>query len=215
MRRCRSRAAWRTVRHLPGTVPLTAPLPFPALPGAPPATSREDPRALGSGALMPDRLLELLRPPAHRGPLIASGAVLVTLGVLLEELRLADRISLGVHLAILAVAAAVMLALGLQARPEGGRPPAFQSVLLVCGLILLAPALARLADVLGADSAEFPAGAVVWTSLVFAGMALWPAIAKGSSICALLGALALGVTLLAFTNWSTGAGSATTYRWLL
>jgi hypothetical protein len=164
---------------------------------------------------MPDRVLELLRPPAHRGPLIASGAVLVTLGVLLEELRLNDKLTLGVHLAILALAAAVMLALGLQARPEGGRPPAFQSVLLVCGLILLAPALARLADVLGADFSPFPAGAVVWTSLVFAGMALWPAIAKGSSVCALLGALALAVTLVAFTNWSTGAGSATTYRWLL
>jgi len=164
---------------------------------------------------MPDRLLDLLRPPAHRGPLIASGAVLVTLGIVLEELRLSDELGLGVHLAILALAAAVMLALGLQARPEGGRPPAFQSVLLVCGLILLAPALLRLADVLGADFDEFPAGAVTWTALVFAGLALWPAIAKGSSICALLGALALGVAVLAFANWSTGADSAPTYRWLL
>ena len=164
---------------------------------------------------MPDRLLELLRPPAHRGPLIASGAVLVTLGVVLEELRLSGRLTLGVHLVILALSAAVILALGLQARPEGGRPPAFQSVLLVCGLLLLAPALARLADVLGADAVPFPAGAVTWASLVFVGFALWPAIAKGSSICALIGALALGAAALAFVKWSTGAGSAATYRWLL
>src|SRR5215210_5696199 len=164
---------------------------------------------------MPSGLAELLRPPAHRGPLIASGAVLVTLGVVLVEVRLLDALARGVHLAILGLAAGVMLALGLQARPEGGRPPAFQSVLLVCGLVLLAPALARLADLLGADGDPFPAGAVTWTSLVLAGVALWPAIAKGSSICALIAALALGVALLAFANWATGAGSAATYRWLL
>lgn len=160
-------------------------------------------------------MLDLLRPPAHRGPLIAAGAVLVTLGVALEELRLHDKLPLGVHLAILAVAAAVMLALGLQARAEGGRPPTFQSVLLVCGLGLLAPALLTLADVLGADFSQFPAGAVVWTSLVLAGMALWPAVAKGSSICALIGALALAVAALSFVNWVTDATSLTTFRWLL
>src|SRR3954470_12357080 len=74
--------------------------------------------------------LELLRPPAHRGPLIASGAVVLTLGIALEELRLSDKLGNGVHLTILALASAVMLGLGLQFRPEGGRPPAFQSVLL-------------------------------------------------------------------------------------
>ena len=47
---------------------------------------------------------ELLRPPPHRGPLIAAGAVLVTVGVALEEIRLADRLATGVHLAILALA---------------------------------------------------------------------------------------------------------------
>ena len=44
-----------------------------------------------------------------------------------------------------------MFALGLQAPNEGGRPPAYQSVLLVTGLLLLYPALLRLADVPGAD----------------------------------------------------------------
>ena len=159
--------------------------------------------------------LELLRPPAHRGPLIAAGAVLVTVGVVLEEIRLADKLPTGVHLAILAVSAGVMLALGLQARTDGGRPPAFQSALLVCGLVLLAPALLTLADLLGADFGQFPAGAVTWTSLVLAGVALWPAVAKGSAICALIAAIAFAVAVLAFVNWATGADSVTTYRWLL
>jgi hypothetical protein len=160
-------------------------------------------------------LLELLRPPAHRGPLIAAGAVLVTVGVALEEIRLHDKLPIGVHLVILALAAAVMLALGTQAQAEGGGPPAFQSALLICGVGLLAAALLTLADVLGADFSTFPAGAVTWTSLLLAGAALWASLAKGSAICALIGALALGVAALSFVNWITDASSVTTYRWLL
>ena len=159
-------------------------------------------------------LLDLLRPPPHRGPLIAAGAVLVTLGLALEEVRLDDKLPTGVHLVILAVAAGAIYALGVQVVQQG-RPYAFQSVLLVCGLLLLFAALLTLADVLGADFDEFPAGALVWTSLLYAGAALYPAVARGSSICALIGALALGLAAMAFANWVFGANSAETYRWLL
>ena len=60
-----------------------------------------------------------------------------------------------------------MLALGLQAPNEDGRPPAYQSVLLVTGLLLLFPALLRLAAMLGAEdfATDFPAGELTWTSL--------------------------------------------------
>jgi hypothetical protein len=159
-------------------------------------------------------LLDLLRPPPHRGPLIAAGAVLVTLGIALEEVRLDLKLPTGVHLVILAVAAGAIYALGVQVVQQG-RPYAFQSVLLVCGLLLLFPALLTLADVLGADFDEFPAGALVWTSLLYAGAALYPAVARSSSICALIGALALGLAAMAFANWVFGANSAQTYRWLL
>jgi hypothetical protein len=159
-------------------------------------------------------LLELLRPPPHRGPLIAAGAVLVTVGVALEEIRLASKLSLGVHLIILALAAGTIYALGMQVRQEG-RPYAFQSVLLVCGLLLLYPALLRLADVLGADFVDLPSGALMWTSLLLAGAAAWPAAARGSAICALIAAVALGISAAAFVHWATDASSATTYRWLL
>src|SRR5215204_4363448 len=159
-------------------------------------------------------LLELLRPPPHRGPLIAAGAVLVTVGVALEEIRLGDKLPTCVHLVILALASGAIYALGVQVRQEG-RPYAFQSVLLVSGLLLLYPALLTLADVLGADFDDFPAGAVVWTSLLLAGAAVYPAAARRSSICALIAALALGVALAAFVNWALDATSVTTYRWLL
>ena len=159
-------------------------------------------------------LLDLLRPPPHRGPLIAAGAVLLTVGVALEEIRLNDKLPAGVHLVILALASGAIYALGIQVRQEG-RPYAFQSVLLVCGLLLLYPALLTLADVLGADFDPFPAGAVVWTSLLYAGAAVWPAATRGSAICALIAALALGVATAAFVNWALDADSVTTYRWLL
>ena len=140
--------------------------------------------------------------------------MLVTLGIALEEVRLDDKLPTGVHLLILAVAAGAIYALGVQVVQQG-RPYAFQSVLLVCGLLLLFPALLTLADVLGADFDEFPAGAVVWTSLLYAGAALYRRSARSSSICALIGALALGLAALAFANWVFGADSAQTYRWLL
>jgi hypothetical protein len=163
-----------------------------------------------------DDLLELLRPPAHRGPLIAAGAVLFTAGVALEEQRLDEVLPNGVHVLLVAAAAALILGLGLQARLEGGRPAAYQSVLLVCGLLLLEGTLLELANLLGADFADdFPAGAFVWTSLLLCGAALYPAIRRNSAICAMVAALALGVAILSAANWIFGADSQAVYRWLL
>jgi len=140
--------------------------------------------------------------------------VLVTVGVVLEEIRLDDKLPTGVHLLILALTGGGIYALGVQVRQEG-RPYAFQSVLLVCGLVLLAPALLTLADVLGADFDGFPAGAIVWTALLYAGAAAYPAAARGSSICALIAAVALAVAALAFVDWVFEPESVTPYRWLL
>src|SRR6185436_5820825 len=94
---------------------------------------------------------ELLRPPAHRGPLIAAGAVVLAVGLALEELRLGDAIGVVVHWLILSLAAGAILWLALQARPHEEEPDAYQSVLLVTGLLLLYGALLRFADLLGAD----------------------------------------------------------------
>lgn len=163
-----------------------------------------------------DDLLELLRPPAHRGPLIAAGAVLFTLGIALEEQRLDELLPNGIHMLVVAAAAALILGLGLQARLEAGRPAAYQSVLLVCGLLLLEGALLELAQVLGADfDGDLPAGAFVWTSLLLCGAALYPAVRRNSAICAMVAGIALGVAALAAANWIFGAESQAVYRWLL
>jgi len=161
-------------------------------------------------------VLELLRPPPHRGPLIAAGAVVLTVGLALEELRLRSEVGPVVHLLVLAVAAGVVLALGLQAPPEDGRPPAYQSVLLVCGLLLLYPALVRLADVLWGDFEDgVPAGTVTWTALVLSGAALWISVRRRSAISVLIAAIAAGAALLAAWQWIFEPESFTPFRWLL
>ena len=162
-------------------------------------------------------LRALTRPPAHRGPLIAAGAVVLTVGIALEELRLSREIGPAAHLLILAVATAAILGLGLQARTEDGRPPAYQSVLLLTGLLLLYGTLLRLADVLGADftEGETPTGAFVWTSLLLAGVAAWVSMTRRSAVALLIAALAVGVALVSALEWIFEADSQGPYRVLL
>jgi hypothetical protein len=159
---------------------------------------------------------ELLRPPPHRGPLIAAGAVVLAAGLILFELRLMNELSDVVHFLVLGIPAGLIFALGLQAPNEDGKPPAYQSVLLVTGLLLLQPALLRLADVLGAENPEdFPAGELTWTLAVVAGAALYAAIRRNSAICLLIAAIAGVGSLLAGWEWIFAPGTFTASRWLL
>jgi hypothetical protein len=160
-------------------------------------------------------ITELLRPPPHRGPLIASGALLLTLGLGLIELRLGGSIAAGVQLLFLAAATAVVLGLGVRAPNEDGRPPAYQSVLLVCGLLLLYAALLRLADVLGAGPGQPTPGAVVWTGALMTTASAWTAARCRSASCALIAAVAAGATVVEAVRWIFHPNSFTSSRWLL
>lgn len=162
-------------------------------------------------------LNELLRPPPHRGPLIAAGAVVLAVGVGVTELRLdAETLAPFWHLLMLGSVAGLTLALGLQAPNEDGRPPAYQSVLLVTGLLLLYAALLRLADVLGAELTDgFPAGELTWVSLLEVGAALYAGLRRRSSICVLLAAIAGATALLSAWDWIFENGTFTASRWLL
>jgi hypothetical protein len=158
---------------------------------------------------------ELLRPPPHRGPLIAAGAVALGVGIALEEIRLADKLGNGVHMVILLAAGALIYWLGAQAPNEEGEPPAYQSVLLVSGLLLLFAGLLTLANVIGADFDGFPAGAIVWTSLLMVALSLWPALERNSAICLLLSAAFFAFALLSGWRFVFGEVGVTPYRWLL
>jgi len=162
-------------------------------------------------------LADLLRPPPHRGPLIAAGAVVLATGLALAELRLdGDEVAPVVHLLVIGFVAVLTLALGLQAPNEDGKPPAYQSVLLVTGLLLLYWALLRLADVLGAELTDgFPAGELTWVSAVAGAVALFAGIRRRSAICLLIAAISGAVMLLAGWEWIFETGTFTASRWLL
>jgi hypothetical protein len=160
------------------------------------------------------RLVELLRPPAHRGPLIAAGAVALTVGVALEQIRVSP--PNGWQLAIVGALAALLLWLALQARLEGGHPPAYLSVLTVCGLLLLYVALLRLARVLGADFDEFlPTGTIAWTAALEAAVATLVAVRRSSAIAALIAAIFGGVAVLSAWDAVFDPHSIAPLRWLL
>jgi hypothetical protein len=157
---------------------------------------------------------ELLHPPPHRGPLIAAGAVVLTVGVALEQLRIDP--GAGVQFAIVAALALVLLWLALQEPYEGAQPHAHVSVLIVCGLLATGATLLRLADLLGVDlDTELPSGTVVWTSLLLAAKATYISAKRGSAVAALIAALAGGAALLAAWDWVFSPDSITPYRWLL
>src|SRR4051794_9557745 len=139
---------------------------------------------------------ELARPPAHRGPLIATGAMLLVVGVALEQLRVSP--GAGVQLLVVALLAFLLLGLAVGMPTDGGRPPSSISVLVVGGLLALYVALLRLADVLGAEfsGSGFPGGAFLWTGVVEAVAAAIISARRSSAVAALIAAIAGAVALL-------------------
>lgn len=152
----------------------------------------------------------LLHPPAHRGPLIAAGALVLTVGVALEQIRVSP--GAFAQFLVVAILALVLLWLALQERYDGGHPHAHVSVLIVCGLAAAEGSLLRLVDLLDAD---FEGGPLVWTSLAEAGLAAWASVRRRSAIAALIAAVALGSATLNTWDWIFDAQSPTPYRWLL
>src|SRR3954453_150128 len=152
---------------------------------------------------------ELLRPPPHRGPLIAAGGVALAVGVALTFFRFLDEHP-DVSAALLLVSGALLYWLGAQAPNEDGEPPAYQSVLLSTGLPLLTAGLPTL---LGGTE-DPPAWAFLATAVVVGALALWPALERNSAISLLIAAILGAVAIAAAWVWVFSAGSATPFRWL-
>jgi MFS family permease len=141
-------------------------------------------------------LRELLRPPPHRGPLIAAGGVALAVGVALTVMRLGDGLPRAVTVAILLASGGLLYWLGIQAPNEDGRPPAYQSVLIATSFPLLYFALITL----GAGYGDPEPGTLLWVSAVVAALALWPAFERNSAISLLIAAILGGVVLVSTSN---------------
>jgi hypothetical protein len=156
---------------------------------------------------------ELLHPPAHRGPLIAAGAVVLTVGVALEQVRVSP--GDGVQLLVVAALAVGLLWLALQGRHAGGPPPAHVSVLIVCGLLAAGAALLRFADLIVDFDDGLESGTVVWVAGLLTALAAYVSARRDSAIAALIAAIAGGIAVLAAWDWIFSPESITPYRWLL
>jgi hypothetical protein len=162
-----------------------------------------------------ERALAAVRPHPHRGDLIAAAAVPLTVGVLMVEVRFNGVWGRGVLFVLALLATALVLGMGLLAPLEEARPRAYQTVLLVAGLTLLAFTIFQLARVLGEDSPLSASGTVTWMTTLFAAVAAVAAWDRRSPICALIEFVAGGITLLAFVQWVFDPRGPNTSRWLL
>jgi hypothetical protein len=156
-----------------------------------------------------------LTPHPHRGDLIAAGAGLLTIGVLLVNVRLDIRWGTGVFLVLTLAACGLVLGMAVLAPLEGERPRPYHQVLLLTGLLLLFATLFRLDQVLGTPRPLFHAGSRVWIFGAVAAVALWLALARRSAICAYVAALTGIVLALSFVQWVFDPHGVTTFRWIL
>jgi len=171
-----------------------------------------DAHDLGAGA---GKVLAVITPHPHRGDLIAAGAVPLALGVLLVNVRLDAEWGVGILLVLTALAAALVLGMGLLAPLEDGRPRAYQQVLLIAGLLLGFSALVHVAQVLGADDPLGEAGSRMWIFTLVAVGATVATRARRSAVCALIAALAAIVATLAFVDWAFDPDGPAAMRWVL
>src|SRR4051794_11941980 len=130
---------------------------------------------------------ELLRPPPHRGPLIAAGGVALAVGIAVLVLG-EDPLDPGwVGVAALLVPGALLFWLGAQAPNEDGLPPAYQSVLLATGWPFVYGGVLGLFHAAGVTALL----SVALASALAAALAVWPALERNSAI-SLLGAAIAG-----------------------
>ncbi len=169
------------------------------------------------------RLADAVRPHPHRGDVVAAGAVVLALGLIVADLRLVDAWAAGVRLAVLSAPGALLvLAMGALARvgqdagvpgSSEGAPPApgatdgarggprpYVTILLVGGLVLALLALSDLADALGDDGRLASPAATTFAAGVLTALAVALAATKRSALVTLVACVAGLVTVLALAD---------------
>jgi len=135
--------------------------------------------------------------------------------VSITVLRVQSEVPVGVPVTLLLASGGLLYWLGAQAHNEGGKPTAYQSVLLATGLPLLFAGLFLLFGSLAGYLDPPPAWVFMVASAVTGALALWPALERNSAISLLLAAILGGTALIAAWSAIFGSTSAAPYRWLM
>jgi hypothetical protein len=136
--------------------------------------------------------------------MLGAGGIFLATAVFMLEVRFEEAWSNGVHLAVAALAAAVLFYLGARERfPDG--PRAHQSVLLVSSLALLWIVIIRLGDVLADDPFENSL-TIAWMAALFAAVAAVAAFYLGSAVCTLFAAIGAAIAVVAVLDEATAEG---------
>ncbi len=144
-------------------------------------------------------MIERLRPHPHRGPVIAAGAVPLSLAAVVIAFRMIQW-PVGVRFTVVLLITGVLASIAWLAEVEREGPRGYHSILLIAALLPLILVLILLAEVLGA--ARPPgAGALGWTFALEAGVAASAARRANSAVCTLIAALAGGVAVQALAQW--------------
>jgi hypothetical protein len=159
-------------------------------------------------------MLARLKPHPHRGDPVAAGVVLLTLFTVIVDARFAEDWPDGTRFVFVAVVAAAVIAMAMQADAGDGLPRPYESVLHVASFVLLLVALAELAQVLGADGLN-ASGTITWVGLLLVLYCVWFATRRNSAIMTLLAAATAVVVVNAFVDWAFDPDSPTTFRWIL
>lgn len=161
-------------------------------------------------------LRRALAVPGHRLPLVAAGAVVLVLGILVLDGRFRDDWSKAILLLIELAGTALLLGVALLA-PERGpeRPSPALGVLLLAGLVLAYAVIGRAIDLIDLESLiESDGASFVGFSLYAAGaVALWRV--RPLAMLIFLAAVAAGIALLALVSWITDPEGPETFKIVL
>ena len=162
-----------------------------------------------------DRASAAIRPHPHRGDVIAAGAAVLTVGIATVNARMAVRWDPAILLVLTGLGFGLVFGMGLLAPREAPAPRAYQSILLVAGLVLEAIALYRLDQVLGTDRPLSASGSVVWMAAIVTATAAHAARRVNSATCTLIAAVAGSLTALSFVQWVFDPHGLATFRWIM
>jgi hypothetical protein len=147
--------------------------------------------------------------------LTAIGGVLLAAAITMTEVRLGNAWANGVHFAVAGVGFLFLLGLALMGgKPEDGKPTPEQSALFIAALVVLVSADIRFGQVTNKHAGDHP-GSIMWMAFLYAAIAAFLAVRRGSAFCAFAAAVATGIGIVELIDKiDSGPFQNTGLRWV-